>query len=156
MAAPFDIGGMRAAGSGVPIGRRVTVDRGRAVMSIAGNGTRLYQVGGSTVAQIVRVGRDGTETYPDPEMREDFERMSLSPDGTRLATSIISEGGSRRLVIKSLPDGPLTPLTSPDLAGAGSAYPSWDSSGEGVHFGRGGIWRAPSDGSRAAEALFRG
>jgi hypothetical protein len=100
--------------------------------------------------------RAGGETYLDPGEAEDFGRLDLSPDGSRVATSLdLPDGSGRRIVVKSLPDGPLSVIAESDYAGGGGTYPSWDPTGRWIYFNRRtGLWRVPSDGSAPAELFF--
>jgi serine/threonine-protein kinase len=84
-------------------------------LSVADDGTLVYlpasqtgfASGGGLVARVDRLGRS---TALDPDWKERFSSLALSPDGRRLAVSITA-GALTQLWVKQLDAGPLTRLT---------------------------------------------
>lgn len=112
LAAPFDVDPMTAIGAGTPLGPSIQLRPGsRVQLSLSRDGTLLYMSGERGRYRMVRLERDGGETYLDPDEVEEFGSVALSADGRRVVTRLaLPDGSGRRIVVKSLPDGPLTAL----------------------------------------------
>jgi serine/threonine-protein kinase len=128
-------------------------DLGNAYFSISESGTIVYVPGdASGETELVWVDRKGQES-PAVQGRGSYMHVRLSPDGRRVASSVGSEIGRRRLLVYDLLRG-----TRSVLAEEGSnAY--WSPDGSEVIFSsnRSGSWnlyRTPSDGSGSAQLLF--
>lgn len=127
MAAPFDARRAELTGPAVKLLEGIDLSHtGGADLAISGEGTLVYLPGGGGQGSLpVWVDRDGREQVVDPaapRWRALFAYgVSLSPDGTRLAYSPLTDDGIRQVWIKQLPQGPLARLT---LDGPGSR-PLW-------------------------------
>jgi len=135
VAIPFDLEALEVRGDPVPLFDGVHVAVG-IIPSIAlsPTGTLLYEKSGLTFGQpgiVVRVTRNGTATPVDPNWpAAEVSIPSLSPDGKRLAVSIL-EGQRSDIWIKDLDRGALTRLTT----GAGLNFvPSWRPGGAEISY----------------------
>jgi serine/threonine-protein kinase len=158
MAAPFDMGSLTLTGRPTALFEGVEVRLGGATdMSLSTAGTLVYTTDGLNVPeQVVWVAPSGTTELIDPDWVRDveFEGLSVSPDGTRLAIQIVTEGRSD-VWIKQLDRGPLSRLT---FGGTENGIPTWSPDGRYVAFGslRDGDWSTwikRSDGSGVEEPL---
>ena len=86
----------------------------------------------------------------------DLSSLALSPDGTRLVTSITDSDVTTDLWVKQLDTGPLFRLT---FEGTENLRALWSRDGEFVTFvsnraGQGDLWRKKADGSGLAELVL--
>jgi Tol biopolymer transport system component len=116
-AAPFDMKKMAFGAAPVPVLDGVRTTPGRADFAMSANGMLIYVAGAAEatalLTEAVWVGRDGKVTPVDAGwsfVRSPNLGMALSPDGHRLALSIMTAGKSD-VWIKQLDNGPLTRLT---------------------------------------------
>jgi eukaryotic-like serine/threonine-protein kinase len=149
-AIPFDVGSSTVRGDGTIIEQEVEFDAssGAAQFAVADNGVLVYVPGGGALGdQPNWVDRKGTATPVDSLWRGQFSSLSLSPDGSRLAVSLLGSDGGQ-VWVKQLPRGPLTRLTF-DVP----AYrEEWLPNGREIAFVRQGqprnaIWTRRADGS---------
>jgi len=127
-------------------------------VSISDNGNLLYGEGGAIARehQLVWVARDGDEGDVEPEWRADFQDVSLSPDRSRLAVSVIVGGGSESEVwVKELDHGPRSKLT---FEGMVNYRPAWMPGRQDVLFvsdraGQPDVWRRRADGNAPATLM---
>jgi serine/threonine-protein kinase len=110
LAAPFDQDRLELTGPGVPITDGIGIRRWSVDMALSANGTRLYGTGNIAGEQLVWVSRNGALEEIERGWAADFESVALSPDGSRLALSILDDQG-HHLWIKELPEGPHAILT---------------------------------------------
>ena len=132
-------------------------------LSIADDGTLVYlpstQTGlGGTGATVARVDLQGKATALDPDWKETFSSLSLSPDGRRLAVSLLA-GSISQLWVKQLDAGPLTRLT---FDGTLNYRAAWRPDGRTLSFtsDREGasayLYRIRGDGSSKPERIHPG
>ncbi|HMJ18245.1 MAG TPA: protein kinase [Gemmatimonadaceae bacterium] len=160
MIVPFDQNTMKVTGEpralvdGIRLARSSTVD-----LAVSDNGTLLYTLGPIPgKLELVWVTRDGKAQPIDPEWQGIFSEPSLSPDGTRLAVSIVPDvsydavAQTIEIWLKRLDRGPSIKLTleeKTDRVGA------WTPDGRSVTFSSnvGGpfdLWTKRADGSTQA------
>jgi serine/threonine-protein kinase len=158
LSVPFDHSRGTLTGSPIAIAEQIHVDgsSGAAQFSISDNGVLAYMPGGgSGSAQVVWVDRAGTRSPVDSAWGGQFGTVALSPDGSRLAVSVLGSDGEQ-LWVKQLPSGPLSRLT---FGGASNNRPAWTPDGRRLAFvsAREGtlrqLWIQRADGSAAAELL---
>ncbi len=133
-AMPFDADRIEPTGEPSPVieGVRVPSGLGEALFALADDGTLVYVpgVGGGVESKLVWVDREGVE-QPAAETLRAYLDPRLSPDGQRLAVSIIHEAGGYDTWLLELGRGTLTRLTF----GEGlSLRPIWSPDGERVIF----------------------
>jgi serine/threonine-protein kinase len=115
MAAPFDQDRMEITGAAVALAEGITIrlGGGGVEMAVSGTGTLWYGTGtGALERTVVWATRTGDFTAVDSTWVEEFGTLALSPDGTRLAITIVESGGEN-VWVKQLgrPDGPLSKVT---------------------------------------------
>jgi Tol biopolymer transport system component len=153
MAVGFDPRGMRANGSAVQVGIVASVGpTTQPPVAISPSGTLVY-VGGSTLAQIVKVDARGRPSALAMEPRE-FQAPRLSPDGRRLAVAV---AGQSQLDVWVFDFGA---ATFSRLTDDGGSRPEWTPDGARVIYRRGApaapnsiMWR-PVDQSAPATPVF--
>jgi Tol biopolymer transport system component len=134
----------------IPVGIATT-----GAMALSDDGTFVTALA-APGGRVVRVSRDnGREEVLDPSWEGDFGPPALSPDGSQLAISI-TRGGHLELWVKSLPNGPLTRLST---GGTQNYRPSWTSDGREVVFtsdqgGKITTYHVPADGSAPPTRLL--
>ncbi len=156
--APFDVERLELTGPPRAIveGIRIESNSGAAEFSVSGSGTLIYQGGSAIKNEVVWIDREGTSTPMDSTWRADIGTLALSPDGTRLAVSIIDTEGEH-IWVKQLDRGPLTRLT---FDGGQNYRPAWSVDGRDIVFlsnrttGQREIWIKRADGSAPAELLI--
>jgi serine/threonine-protein kinase len=107
MAAPFNLktltvsGAVRTVASGVRVGQF-----GNVPITLSDNGTLMYARDDAApeLSDIVYVTRTGAVEVIDSTWSARFRSLALSPDGKRLAVSIV-EGNEQQVWVKQLPDG---------------------------------------------------
>jgi dipeptidyl aminopeptidase/acylaminoacyl peptidase len=158
MAVPFDLDGLRVTGEPVAIGTGVGIrPYGATDLAVAGDGTVAYLTGkrADDPSEVVWVGLDGLVELIDPAWVGSFSTLAVSPDGKRLAVSVIASG-DEQLWIKELPRGPMTKLT---FDGSLNWRPAWLPDGRTVSFtsdrsGSTRIMAKRADGSVPAEVVL--
>ena len=160
--APFDLEKLRFKSQPVPLLTGINLELGIIPqMSIADDGTLVYlpvtQSGaGTSTSLIARVGRDGKAAAVDPGWKAAFSSLALSPDGRRLAVSILT-GSDNQLWVKQLDSGPLTRLT---LDGTLNYRAAWHPDGRTLSFtsnreaGLSHLYDVRADGSSKPERIF--
>ena len=125
----FDASKLAVSGNSVPLFDHVV---GPVVVSQ--NGTLLYgDADPVTHSNLVIVKRDGSVHNVDSTWRGDFASLAVSPDGKRLAATLIDQTGGEHIWIKSLDGSPPARLT---LGQAQYATPTWSADGLSVFYTR--------------------
>ena len=166
LAAPFDLDRFTL-GQAVPLdnGIRTMGGVGEAVLGM--DGTLIYAraTGEATPVTPSWVDRAGTGKEVSPDFALPGVSlnggMRLSPDGSRLAFSTVSEnvGSAQDVYVKRLPDGPAARIT---FEGTSNRRPTWSPDGTKLLFisDRGGngdaVWTQRADGVGAATLLIEG
>ena len=121
-------------------------------------GRLIYMQGSNTgeVYEIVRVGRDGSQTPIDTAWHGGFNSIALSPDGRRLAVGVGLASGALGIWIKQLDRGPFSRLTF----GGQDRRPAWSPDGRDVAFIRDSltgihVYARVADGSAPDRLLAR-
>jgi serine/threonine-protein kinase len=155
-AAPFDASNMALTGAGLPVIRGLDFIRVYSPLVVSENGTLVYaRRTGARRYQAVWVDRDGGASPIDPEWQFDpGSGVSLSPDGARLAVTIMGDV-TEDVWVKELPQGPLTRLTF----GIGQeTRPRWTADGRvtyvSVQEGPGALHARQPDGTGSADLLL--
>jgi serine/threonine-protein kinase len=158
MAAPFDEERLELTGPSVALTDGIALRLvGSVDLTLSESGTLMYVTGGVSEDpnEMVWVDRDGRHAPVDPGWVGEFYTPALSPDGSRLAVSIIGDAG-RDLWVKQLDTGPLSRLTFPQGA---DHRPWWSRDGRWVLFvtERGetrDLYRRRADGVGQAEPVL--
>jgi serine/threonine-protein kinase len=152
---PFDVDRMQLTGAPIPIAEGVGVGPyGVVDMAVSEHGDLMYRTGTAGGGELVFVARDGTATSLDPDWREDFRTLAISPDGMRLAVEV---GGvpSTDIWLKPMAGGTPVKFT---LEGAWNARPRWSPGGDTIAFisrraGNADVWVRPTNQSALAEMV---
>ena len=134
MAAPFDQDRLEFTGSPVALLEGISIRRGGGGVdfTISETGT-LWYASGSTFNQgeVVWVSRSGEFSEADPGWTGDFGSLALSPDGKRLAVSIVDATGEQVWVKQlGVPHGALSKLTFEQV----NDMPRWHPDGTQILF----------------------
>ena len=125
-AVAFDLNRLETVGDPVPVQEGVlTKAAGTANFSVAENGSLVYMPGTAETAQgrtLVWVDRSGEEE-PLAVPESGYVSLSLSPDGTRAAASIINSSGNADVWVSELARGTLTRLTTLEEGELGHWWP---------------------------------
>jgi len=99
MAARLDLGGGRPEGRPVVLARNLEVQLDAVDLALSERGTLMYgDREGSLRSEVVATDREGTARVLDPEWRENIQTISLSPDGSRLAVTVMDSTGQSMAV----------------------------------------------------------
>ena len=129
MGAPFDASSLKVTGTVVPLIQGITRDEwfGAADYALSSTGTLIYSTGVmQTDYRLVRVDMAGKVEPVGAQVRG-FEDLSVSPDGNRVATTIV-ENGSADVWIYNRERDALTQLTEKGACGD----PLWSPDGNRV------------------------
>jgi serine/threonine-protein kinase len=156
--APFDLRRQELTGEPVTLFDGVGVRRIGAVdLSLSDDGTLAYvtEAAERQTETLVWLTDSGPATPLDPAWTGDFRMMKLSPDGRRLAVTVVDDD-QEHIWIKDLPDGPLTRLT---VDGTINWAPFWTADGQHLTFvsdrnGTRDLYQKRADGSRPASLLL--
>ena len=157
---PFDPKRLAVTGPAVSLGDRARIAWGgyTAALALSQAGDLLYLSQTDQSATLVRVGRTGATEPVDPDWREMFSGMALSPDGKRLAISKYVEGRDETWV-KTLDRGPLSRLA---FGGNLSYRPTWSPDGRSITFlsdrdlaAPQGAYTVSADGGGEATLIYR-
>ena len=123
--------------------------------AVSQSGTLVYIPGEAAARQIVWVGKDGAEMPVDSAWTGAFGDVELSPDGSRLAMTILADEGAA-IWVKRLPNGSLTRLS---FIGS-SDRPAWTPDGRSVAYmasvgGKRTAWMRRADGSNDEQSVNR-
>jgi serine/threonine-protein kinase len=162
MAAPFDLGRLELSGPVTPVTETMLPPAGGwSYFAVSQSGLLLYNAGGRTPPsyEVVWVTREGQVTTVDADWTFDpgnnNRGLALSPDGTRLAVTVLEET-NYDIWVKELPRGPASRLTFDDQW---DVRPRWSPDGDAVAFlsrreGQTNPFRKRATGTGAAERLF--
>ena len=166
MAAPFDPVTAELSGPPVPVVEGLTVDPfGYSYYLIGEDGTLIYQVDVEAAdvgsdSEMVWVSRSGVETPVDPDWQFRnpilFAGWSLSPDGSRVAYTVVHEEGVQSIWVKQLPDGPAERLT---FSEGQEMSPAWSGDSEFLAYIREAnddwnVWQTRADGTGVPRLLL--
>jgi serine/threonine-protein kinase len=160
-AVPFDQDKLEMTGTPKPLLEGLGVGpRGAVDFRFSDTGTLVYATGSAAgAADLVWVNRQGAAELVDPEWEgnRSVQSIALSPDGTRLAASLIAEAGAgEHIWVKQLDRGPASRIT---FEGAANMRPAWTPDGRSVLFlsdrgsQAGALYRKRADGTGSAEFL---
>jgi eukaryotic-like serine/threonine-protein kinase len=160
MVQPFNPRSFEITGVAKPLAEHVAINptTNHPVFSASDNGMLVYQTGNLQGGwHLFWFTRDGKPTGSVADLSPYFY-PSISPYGTRLATSMINGQGTGDIWIFDLLRGTKTRLT---FGPAIQRYPIWTPDGKTIFFGsnrRGGmhIYTKASDGTGPEQALFEG
>lgn len=133
LAQRFDPKGLKVTGEAVPLAEQVRHDAlmARSVFSVSAEGTLAYESGATGgESRMVWVGRNGKELAVLGEPAP-YTWPQISPDGKRVAATVIDAGGNRDIWIYEIADGRAMRLTF-DPADEGN--PTWMPDGRRVVF----------------------
>jgi serine/threonine-protein kinase len=154
MAAPFDLRRLEITGAPVAVVEGVMVKGGSAsVFALSESGALLYGTSVGQVSELVWVSRSGEVERFDATWTGVFENPALSPDGSRLAVSMRSDGETH-VWVRALDGGGPLKLT---LDGTLNRNSTWTPDGSAVTYqsDQAGvsldIWTRRADGSAPAE-----
>jgi serine/threonine-protein kinase len=156
LALPFDAASLKVTGPPVALIEGIAIRTfGIVDVAFSQTGTLIYSAGGSGLEHLSWVARDGKATDIEPDWTADFVTHALSPDGKRIAVSILKEG-PRDLWIKELDQGPLTRFT---FDGSLNHRPEWTRDGRSLTFisdrsGVAALYGQRADGGGTAELLI--
>jgi Tol biopolymer transport system component len=152
---PFDLGALELEGVPVPLFEGVTVAVAAQITTSA-SGTLAYLAGpaGINRSEAVWVSRDGQAVPVDSAwvlLPASTSGWALSPDGDRLAISVMDETSRENVWIKELDRGPVSRLT---FGASVDTRPRWTPDGSSVTFisDRGGdqsLYQRSADGTGA-------
>ena len=158
MAVPFDQNSMKITGEPTALVEGVRAGSyGSTDLAISENGTLVYGTSGGTDRELVWVTRDGKVQPVDPEWRAPIQDPALSPDGKRVAVSIVDPDGATNVWIKQLDRGPSIKVS---LEGRTDINPTWTPDGRSVTFASnaGGplqLWTKSADGTGQGKLELR-
>jgi serine/threonine-protein kinase len=149
MAAAFDLERLALSSEPVPILEGVA----RELLSLSRDGSMAYVPAGPVDSTLMWVDRKGQSRPLSEVPRSFYFGPRLSPDGTRLAVSIATNGKDN-IWVYDLERDALNRLSS---SAAGDYFPVWSPDGARIAYISGGdiVWQA-ADGSADAETLLRG
>ena len=161
MATRFDLGSLTAKGLPIPLFGGLAVRNAHADLAIAGATLAYARPGLNSDEVMAWVDRSGAVTPVDPAWHDtEFESYALSPDGTRLAVSIVSRNAGANTArmdvrVKLLDRGPVSRLT---FGGEANESPAWTADGRYVSYvsareGRRALWRRRADGVGTEELV---
>jgi eukaryotic-like serine/threonine-protein kinase len=104
MAQPFDARRMELAGDAVPVAEQIGTSLTRAFFSVSAGGGLAWRGGGGAMTQFTWLDREG-RVLGHPGEGGQYSDVALSPDGSRLAYSRATEGGTRQVWILDIGRG---------------------------------------------------
>jgi serine/threonine-protein kinase len=159
MAAPFDQGRMEMTGPATALTEVVGLGQyGTADLDLSDNGTLVYVAGGGGTggsSELVWVSSDGTAEPVVADWRGQFHTVALSPDGLRLAVSMVTQE-QEHIYVRGLDGGVPSTLT---FTGSRNWRPEWTPDGRGITFvsdrsGKLNLYLKPADGTGLAVPLL--
>ena len=128
MAAPFDQDRLEMTGPAVALLEGMSIRRGGGgvELAVSRSGTLWYGAGSALMERdVVWVTRAGASSPVDEGWVGAFNSLALSPDGSRLAISIIETAGEQIWIKRLVPKGALSKVTFEGSNGA----PAWKPDG---------------------------
>jgi serine/threonine-protein kinase len=165
MAQPFDVDRLEFTGAPRPVAEQVTtIPNGMGFFDVSETGRLTYLTGGELRARMtpVWVDRNGGARDVEAGWSVGGDRfnssLSLSPDGTRLAISILGPEATYDLWVKQLDTSSRSQLT---FEGQSNFGPHWSPDGQSLTFvsnraGQSDLWRKRADGTGTAELVLDG
>ena len=161
LAAPLDVERLELTGVPRPVAEQLAMNpNGMGFYDVSETGTLAYRTGGiGNLVTPLWVNRNGRAQEIDPEWRvmgdATYSSLALSPDGARLALSILDSEGRWDLWVKRLDTGPLSRLT---FEGTENLRAAW-SDAQSLTFvsnreGDYRLWTKRADGSGTAELVL--
>jgi len=148
MAVPFDTKKLELKGPSIPVleGLGATPGMGSAQYAFSQTGTLLYLSGSSTGEEklLIWIDREGKESPVSQHKRVYGGPARISPDGTRIAASIVGDTGNRDIWILEIERDAFMRLTSDEAA---DQFPLWSPDGKWIVYG--------SDRGKSAQNLYR-
>jgi Tol biopolymer transport system component len=133
MGVRFDMKRLRPLGEPVALDQGLAVRAlGRADVAVSASGNLVYVSGVASAGdgELVWVDRTGKATAVDPKWTGDIGSIELSPDGRKVALSLLTDGGIH-VWVKELDQGPASRLT---FQGDRNITPSWSPDGRTIVF----------------------
>ena len=131
VAQQLDVAKRALVGAATPLLSGVLLVDGMPLVSMALNGSLVYQSAASAVSRLSWVTRTGIESDVDSTLTRKFGSLALSPSGDRLAVSIEEEASSESIWLYDLMRRTLTRLTP---SGEQSRRPQWTPDGARLLF----------------------
>ena len=130
LAVAFDLAALTISGKPTPVLSRVAGN-----LALSETGSLAYVDGDNAPrSDLVIVSRDGKTVQPiDTTWRGNFATMALSPDGRRLAASVVSDGLEHIWVKQLTSDSPPSRLT---FGNTQNTTPTWTADGSAILFTR--------------------
>jgi serine/threonine-protein kinase len=148
-AVPFDLDKLEVQGLAVPVLEQVAYSdlNGAAQFDVSRNGTLIYTSGAGGLGQMnIQWMEEGGRTTPLLSKPGLYLWPDVSPDGTRLALTVVEEDGPRVAVYHPARDT-LQPIA---FDGGSASGPIWTPDGQFLLFwAEGGIYSVRPDGGRA-------
>jgi serine/threonine-protein kinase len=164
VAQPFDVDRLEFTGAPRPVAEQVTSTRGgMGFFDVSETGRLTYLIGGELRPHMtpVWVDRNGGASDVESGWSVGGDRfnssLSLSPEGTRLAISIMGPEATYDLWVKQLDTGSRSQLT---FEGSNSG-PRWSPNGQSLTFvsdraGQPDLWSKRADGTGTAQVVLDG
>ena len=158
MAAPFDPSSMGLTGPARSTGIVVAQgSEGQAGYAVSEDGSVIYSTPSAGRSLLAWVDRSGNEEVVDADLWREFNGVSLSPDGQRIAMGI-NDPGQSAIWTYGLEDRTMSRLT---FDGTLTWRPLWSGDGSRIAYSsdrespiqKRALWVQPSDGSGAPQAL---
>lgn len=158
MAQPFNAARLALTGVPTPVAEHVLVNStsNRPVFSASDNGTLVYQMGGEQGGwRLLWVSRDGKEVGSLGDVDRYFD-PAISPDGTRVATELLTGQGTGDIWVFDLSRNTKMRLT---FGSASQRIPVWNPDGKTIYYGSNAkgsmhVYAKAADGSGAVQTVF--
>jgi serine/threonine-protein kinase len=155
-AAPFDLDRLAVRGMPIPILDHISYDplRGFAQLDISQSGSALYRIGSGTLLRRIQWVDAGGKTETVNAQAANYQFPRLSPDGNRLAASVVNGAISDIWVYDIQRDLPIRLTDGPGV----KDFPVWSPDGRRLVFegegGTVGMYWTEADGGSKPEKLI--